>query len=70
MNEDTLVKDVMDDMSTLQKATQTVLKYRGDLIVEYSKVRSNLESYKKQVESSNNEFKNLHLRYAKDLTEY
>jgi len=67
MNEDTLVKDVMDDMSTLQKATQTVLKYLGDLIVENSKLRSKLESYKKQVESSNKEVKNLHLRYAKYL---
>ena len=40
MNEDTLVKDVMDDMANLQKATKVVLRYVSDLIVENNELKA------------------------------
>ena len=68
MSEDLLVKDMMDDMSTLQKATQTILKYLSDLIVDNNKLRAEVELYKKQAELSNQEVRSLHSRYRDYLT--
>ena len=44
MNEDTLVKDVMDDMANLQKATKVVLRYVSDLIVENNELKAKLKT--------------------------
>ena len=68
MSEDLLVKDMMDDMSTLQKATQTILKYLSDLIVDNNKLRAEVELYKKLAELSNQEVRSLHSRYRDYLT--
>tara|TARA_R100001082_G_scaffold107510_1_gene81486 strand:+ start:1414 stop:1620 length:207 start_codon:yes stop_codon:yes gene_type:complete len=64
MNEDTLVKDVMDDMGNLQKYTQIVLKYLSDLIVENNELKAKLKAQEKQTDLANKEVKILHQRYS------
>ena len=64
MNEDTLVRDVMDDMSNLQKYTQIVLKYLSDLIVENNELKAKLKAQEKQTDLANKEVKILHQRYS------
>ena len=63
MDEETLVKDVMDDMSNLQKATQVVLKYLSDLIVENNELKAKLKMQEKQTKLANQEVQDLHMRY-------
>ena len=65
MNEDTLVKDVMDDMANLQKATKVVLRYVSDLIVENNELKAKLKTAEKQVDLANEQVKSLHMRYKK-----
>ena len=67
MDEETLVKDVMDDMSTLQKATQVILKYLSDLIVENNELKAKLKMQEKQTKLANREVQNLHMRYREYL---
>ena len=67
MDEETLVKDVMDDMSNLQKATQVVLKYLSDLIVENNELKAKLKMEKYQTELANKEVRDLHMRYREYL---
>ena len=67
MDEETLVKDVMDDMSNLQKATQVVLKYLSDLIVENNELKAKLKMGKHQTEVANKEVRDLHMRYREYL---
>lgn len=67
MDEETLVKDVMDDMSTLQKATQVILKYLSDLIVENNELKAKLKMQQQQTELANKEVQNLHMRYREYL---
>ena len=67
MDEETLVKDVMDDMSNLQKATQVVLKYLSDLIVENNELKAKLKMEKHQTELANKEVRDLHMRYREYL---
>tara|TARA_Y100000114_G_scaffold71069_1_gene65050 strand:- start:67 stop:267 length:201 start_codon:yes stop_codon:yes gene_type:complete len=63
MNEDTLVKDVMDDMANLQKATKVVLRYVSDLIVENNELKAKLKTAEKQVDLANEQVQSLHMRY-------
>ena len=67
MDEETLVKDVMDDMSNLQKATQVVLKYLSDLIVENNELKAKLKMQQQQTELANKEVQDLHMRYRPHL---
>tara|TARA_R100001510_G_C7534844_1_gene124794 strand:- start:306 stop:512 length:207 start_codon:yes stop_codon:yes gene_type:complete len=67
MDEETLVKDVMDDMSTLQKATQVILKYLSDLIVENNELKAKLKIQQQQTELANKEVQDLHMRYRPHL---
>ena len=63
MNEDTLVKDVMDDMANLQKATKVVLRYVSDLIVENNELKAKLKTAEKQIDLANEQVQSLHMRY-------
>ena len=63
MNEDTLVKDVMDDMANLQKATKVVLRYVSDLIVENNELKAKLKTAEKQIDLANEQVQCLHMRY-------
>ncbi len=67
MDDETLVKDIIDDMSTLQKATQVVLRYLGDLIIENNELRAKLKMQEQQTKLANKEVQDLHMRYRKFL---
>ena len=67
MDDETLVKDIIDDMSTLQKATQVVLRYLGDLIIENNELRARLNMQEQQTKLANKEVQDLHMRYRKFL---
>ena len=67
MDDETLVKDVIDDMSNLQKATQVVLRYLGDLIIENNELRAKLKMQEQQIRLANKEVQDLHMRYRKFL---
>tara|TARA_X000001388_G_C2222291_1_gene119745 strand:- start:1230 stop:1436 length:207 start_codon:yes stop_codon:yes gene_type:complete len=67
MDDETLVKDVIDDMSNLQKATQVVLRYLGDLFIENNELKAKLKMQEQQIRLANKEVQDLHMRYRKYL---
>ena len=67
MDDETLVKDVIDDMSNLQKATQVVLRYLGDLFIENNELKAKLKMQEQQIRLANKEVQDLHMRYRKFL---